>query len=154
MARPKKKGLTYFPVDVDLFDADYRVIELVGRFGTAGIAVYLAVLCMIYRAGYCLMIPRRSLLAQLARMTGGRVDWDTLGEIVEFFGEVGLLDRELLEKDVLTSHGVQLRYAEATAKRKAPDEGRMYWLLEEEPVTGTETLVSAAKTPVSDTEST
>ena len=86
MARPRKAGLSYFPLDVDIFDADYKIIDLLERFGPKGFAVYIAVLCMVYREGYCLEIPMRSLQAQLGKMIGNRwlTDKTLVPDVISF----------------------------------------------------------------------
>ena len=51
MARPMKNGLTYFPFDVDFF-TDKKIKRLRAKYGADGIAVYMYLLCEIYRSGY------------------------------------------------------------------------------------------------------
>lgn len=51
MARPKKAGLDYFPFDVDFF-SDKKIKRLRASYGSDGVAVYIYMLCEIYRSGY------------------------------------------------------------------------------------------------------
>ena len=51
MPRPQKAGIDYFPLDVNFF-ADKKVKILKARYGADGVAIYLYLLCEIYRAGY------------------------------------------------------------------------------------------------------
>lgn len=51
MARPMKKGLDYFPFDVDFF-SDRKIRRLQASFGNDGVAVYICLLCEIYNNGY------------------------------------------------------------------------------------------------------
>lgn len=51
MARPRKKGLDYFPFDVDFF-SDKKIKRLRARYGNDGITIYMYLLCEIYRSGY------------------------------------------------------------------------------------------------------
>lgn len=161
MARPRKAGLSYFPLDVDIFDADYKIVDLLERFGPKGFAVYIAVLCMVYREGYYLEIPMRSLQAQLGKMIGNRwlTDKALVPDVISFCGELGLFDAGLLQQGVITSAGIQRRYREATKRNKSRIE--KYRLLEaetpgagesipENPVSVTKTGVSATETPISD----
>lgn len=46
MPRPIKKGLTYFPLDVDFF-RDRKIKTLKGRFGVDGIILYLSLFFVI-----------------------------------------------------------------------------------------------------------
>ena len=48
MARPLKKGLAYFPMDVDFF-LDPKIANLLIRHGPLGVTTYIALLTMIYR---------------------------------------------------------------------------------------------------------
>ena len=55
MARPTKRGLDYFPFDVGFFgDKGIRILK--ARYGSDGIAVYIKLLCDIYKEGYFLPV--------------------------------------------------------------------------------------------------
>ena len=47
MARPRKRGLAYFPLDTDLF-GDRKIQRLLKKYGNDGVMTYLAVLCETY----------------------------------------------------------------------------------------------------------
>ena len=49
MARPKKSGLSYFPLDTDFFDNDSRIKILKARYRADGIMIYVYLLCEIYK---------------------------------------------------------------------------------------------------------
>ena len=51
MARPKKTGLDYFPLDVDFF-TNKKIKILRAKYGIDGIAVFMFLLCEIYKNGY------------------------------------------------------------------------------------------------------
>ena len=52
MARPRKTGLEYFPLDVDFYN-DLKVRKLMRNYGGGKAAfVYIAMLCKIYESGY------------------------------------------------------------------------------------------------------
>ena len=55
MARPKKSGLSYFPLDVDFFE-DPKIKILRARYGRDGIVFYIYLLCEIYRQGYYIQV--------------------------------------------------------------------------------------------------
>ena len=155
MARPRKAGLSYFPLDVDILEADYRITDLYDRYGPRGFTVYITLLCMIYREGYYLEIPMQSLERQLGRVLGNRwFDKRILPEVIGFCGELGLFDKGLLQQGVLTSAGIQRRYQEATKRNKT--QIRKYRLLEENPPKAGESTpeknVSESETPVFDAE--
>ena len=49
MARPVKKGLSYFPKDVDFYN-DYKIMDLLEKYGPTGVTVYDVILTEIYPA--------------------------------------------------------------------------------------------------------
>ena len=55
LARPKKSGLSYFPLDVDFFE-DPKIKILRARYGRDGIVFYIYLLCEIYKQGYYIQV--------------------------------------------------------------------------------------------------
>ena len=55
LARPKKSGLSYFPLDVDFFE-DPKIKILRARYGRDGIMFYIYLLCEIYKQGYYIQV--------------------------------------------------------------------------------------------------
>lgn len=130
MARPQKNGLDYFPFDVDFF-SDRKIKRLRSRFGVKGIAVYIYLLCEIYRIGYQINYNEDLVLDISDELN---LSENATTEIIDFLLSRGLFDETLAKSDkVLTSKPVQLRYQEAKkgAKRAIEVEGRT-WLLEPE----------------------
>ena len=132
MARPLKKGLDYFPLDVDLF-SDLKIRVLMGKFGADGLAVYIYLLTAIYREGYCVRADEdfRLLVCADLRLRAGRLE-----EMFSFFLERGLFHAALYrEQGVLTSAGIQRRFQEAvkarSSRRGIQVEAR-WWLLSDE----------------------
>ena len=154
MARPVKKGLQYFPMDVDFFNDD-KVIELMEQYGGNGAMVYQAALCMVYRAGYCLETTMERMALCITRMIGNRwLNREEAAEILTFCGELGLFDKALMGEGVFTSRAIQERYAAAMTRNKTAN--RPHWLLEEEQkeVSVAETGVNVTKTGVIAAETT
>ena len=55
MARPRKQGLDYFPMDVNLFSGkEIHIIQ--DQYGTDGISFYVYLLCNIFKNGYYLQL--------------------------------------------------------------------------------------------------
>ena len=132
MARPLKKGLDYFPMDVNLF-SDLKIRFLMGKFGADGLAVYIYLLTAIYREGYCVRADEDFRLLVCVDL---RLRADRLEEMFSFFLERGLFDAALYrEQGVLTSAGIQRRFQEAvkarSSRRGIPVEAR-WWLLSDE----------------------
>lgn len=153
MARPFKKGLDYFPFDVDFFDDDH-IIDLMDEYGGFGVSVYLIILTIIYRNGYYIEMPIEKLARSVVRILGSR--WarkNTVTQVILFCSDIGLFDKALVEQSVFTSAAVQRRFQTVTARSKI-DKSK-YWLigqpLESAPENGindAETTVIAAETPV------
>ena len=48
MARPARKGLAYFPKDVDFYQ-DEKIVDLAMRYGPLGLTVFDVLLTLVYR---------------------------------------------------------------------------------------------------------
>ena len=139
MGRPLKKGLDYFPFDVGFWqDSGIRILK--SRYHADGIALYIHILCDIYREGYYLSVKSyEDYLCVLADDIG--ITFDKVEQILTFICTRSLLvcyrkddASKGVQKDaVFTSHGIQKRYVEAMKSRKksvAEIKGE-YWLLSE-----------------------
>lgn len=160
MARPIKKGLSYFPLDVDIFEDD-KLFFLQEKYGPLGETIYLRLLCLVYRNGYYYRFDSIDRLAKLVfRSVGNR--WTkgltTVTEVILFCAEINLFSSELMQQGVITSRSIQRRYLEARGRNRSTiDE---YNLLEnadiqeglvsapQKGIIAAETPVIAAKTPV------
>ena len=140
MARPTKNGLDYFPFDVGFF-GDNKIRILKSRYGADGIAVYVKILCDVYKEGYFLPIVKMDdYLYVLADEVGTTVD--KAEQILTFLRNRAMVQVFEKSKDeltgydvdaVLTSRGIQKRYAEALkSRKKGIDEiKRDFWILSE-----------------------
>ena len=71
MARPFKKGLSYFPLDVKFFD-DPKNPRINNGSGLSRIVVYLRILTLVYQEGYYLEISVQSLARLIFRDIRGQ----------------------------------------------------------------------------------
>ena len=156
MARPKKTGLDYFPMDVDFWN-DIKIMDLLNEYGPLGTAVYNIIINLVYKNGYYIEVSPEQLALMIMRIIGNKwiTDKALLLNVIGYCGEIGLFDRELLKQSVVTSVGIQRRYNEITARNKT-DKSK-YWLLENDDsktasVSAPENTVSAAETRVSAAE--
>ncbi len=170
MARPLKKGLDYFPLDVDFY-RDIKVRKLMrSNGGGKAIAVYTLLLCNIYESGYYMLWDKDSpfMLSDALGFDEGYVN-----EVTKYCVSVGLFDKELFDTHrVLTSRSIQSRYFAAKRKSKGvlampyvyeeficatetPSNGDNYSNnVEINGVSAAKTQVIAAKTPIVAAEST
>ena len=137
---PNKKGLDYFPKMVDFYEDD-KIFDLLDRYGPLGVTVYDCILCIVYKHGYYAEIPLDKLSKMIIKMIGNK--WvksqKAVVQVVHFCSEIGLLDDDLMTKNIITSVGIQRRYYEIAVKRmKRRLYTDQYWLLgkaeDEEPL--------------------
>lgn len=116
MARPQKKGLDYFPMDVDAFDSDeFKLIK--AEFGSDGLLIVMRLYCKIYKTnGYyyewgddqCLLFA-----------VGAGVVPTFVQEVLGGCFRRSIFDKRVFEMfGTLTSAGIQRRYFRAIDDRK------------------------------------
>ena len=130
MARQRKKGLDYFPLDVDFF-SDTKIKLLKARFGADGISIYIYLLCEIYKNGYYVKADEDF---QYVMSDDLNMSIDKVKQVLKFLLERSLLDSKLFQSDtILTSAGIQRRFQLAVKERakKNPIEITGFWLLKE-----------------------
>ena len=134
MARPIREGLLYFPFDTDFFQ-DKKIRALKGRYGTDGLAVYIYLLCEIYKAGYYIVSDDDLILCLADDLN---ISEGSARQIISFLLSRSLLteikgDKLAKSDTVLTAASVQRRYQEAVKglKRDVCVKAE-YWLLEPE----------------------
>lgn len=119
MARPLKKGCSYFPSDVDIY-SDFKIIDLLNEYGPLGYIVYDWVLRRVYQEGYYLQTDLNQLCTFFVRDVGSK--WirnkEIVLQVIHFCADLDLFDKDLLDQSVITSVGIQRRYFEITARRK------------------------------------
>ena len=71
MGRHPKTGLDYFPKDVDYWD-DFRIMDLMNKYGPLGAVIYDIVISKVYKNGYYLEVPLEKLASQIIRLIGNR----------------------------------------------------------------------------------
>ena len=120
MARPLKRGLDYFSLDVDFFE-DEKVKKIGCMYGIKGEAVVLKLLCRIYSNGFYIdwdreaaMLFFRNFFAANDGVSNGLIDG-----IVSRALEVGLFNAGLYKNfGILTARSIQNRYLQAVSRRK------------------------------------
>ena len=128
MARPLKDGLDYFPLDVGLF-SDKKIKSVRANYGADGIALYLYLLCEIYREGYFITADDDFIDCAAADLG---LTVDKTRQLMKFFCRRSLFDDKLFTADtILTAKSIQRRYQEARkgSKREIFVDNKS-WLLE------------------------
>ena len=128
MARIKKKGLDYFPLNTD-FIHDRAVRRLMKRGGDSALGILVEVLSYIYAGeGYYVRADRlfyEDLSAGLYENSA-----DDVERIIRLAVEYGLSDAGLFERErILTSAEIQRQYLFSTRRRNVPGLEAAYSLL-------------------------
>lgn len=115
MARPRKDGLDYFPLDVN-FLSDLKIKKIIRAYGAQAVAVVMSVLTTIYREnGYFANYDEDLIfiIADELKLEDGYVK-----DVIEKLIEVEFLSKEQKEKNnILTSIGIQERYLKVCERR-------------------------------------
>lgn len=119
MARPRKDGLDYYPMDVN-FLGDIKVKKVIRSHGIQAVAVILHLLGTVYRDnGYYATYDDDILFITADELN---LEESYVKSVVEKLLEVDFFNREQAEKNkVLTSIGIQERYRKATERRISVD---------------------------------
>lgn len=115
MARPRKDGLDYYPMDVN-FLGDIKVKKVIRSHGIQAVVVILHLLGTVYRDnGYYVTYDDDLLFITADELN---LEEKYVKDVVEKLLEVDFFSREQAEKNkVLTSIGIQERYRKATERR-------------------------------------
>lgn len=128
IARPIKKGLDYYPLNVD-FLQDIKVRKIMRACGIQSITILISLLSSIYRdEGYYVVWDNDMsfLVADEVGASEGAVI-----EVVNKAVQVGFFNENIFKDyNVLTSRGIQLRFLEAVNRRKSIDIISEYLLID------------------------
>lgn len=132
MGRLPEPGLIYFRKDVDYYEDD-RIEDLLNEYGPLGNTIYDVLLCLIYKDGYYLEFKDLDRLSlRVIRKIGNR--WvrkkSFVLQVIHYCAEIGLFDKDLLNRNIITSAGIQKRYLEVKARSKV-DKSK-YWLIDKD----------------------
>ena len=117
MARPRVKGMDYFPHDTNSLN-DEKIEYLTSNFGAHGYAFYFIILERIYRTeNYELDLSSEALVGVLQKKTFS--DAETFQKLIDLSVEIGLFDVDKYRQEkVLTSNGIKERAAMVEEKRE------------------------------------
>lgn len=122
MARPPKVGLSYFSLDVDVFEDD-KLFDIQNQYGCLGESIYFRLLSYAYKEnGYYYEFGSEDrLAAKLIKSIGNK--WasnkQTVIQVVRAIVDAKLIDKTLYQSNVITSVGIQKRYLKACERRRS-----------------------------------
>ena len=124
VARPKKQGLDYFPLDVN---ADNKMEILESEYGILGFGFIIKLFQKIYANGYYLDWNQYSVIL-LKKEIG--VSKEKINELIDFCIEINIFHKKLYEDfKILTSRGIQKRYFTICKRRKEIEIVEKYLLI-------------------------
>lgn len=148
MARPKKRTLDYFEVDVGIAQ-NLKVRKLINRKGGArALGVFMYLLCRIYKNGYYIDCNSDAIFEIAADLYEQE---DYVMEVILYCLEIKLFDQGMYDRHrILTSRGIQERYVALQSQRKRISVVEQYDLLNDDDsmkdVSSEETRVSSEET--------
>ncbi len=148
---PRQSGLEYFPKMVNFYDDD-KIFDLLDEYGPLGVTIYDCILTIVYSNGYFANLSKDKLSRMVIRKIGNK--WiksqKVVVQVIDYCADLGLLSKDLMLQDIITSEGIQKRYYKIAVKlMKRRLYSTEYWLLDK----NGEPLLSARKIPVSSEES-
>lgn len=129
MARPIKKGLDYFPMDVD-FTRDIKVRRIINACGKESVYILHVLLASVYREEGYYLTWDDDIAFLVADEVGTKEG--TVNELINKAVQVGFFNKDLYDRfKILTSNGIQNRYIIATGERKKVELESEYLLTNE-----------------------
>lgn len=129
LARPIKRGLDYFPMDVD-FSKDIKIRRIINACGNESIYILHVLLASVYRDDGYYLTWNDDIAFLVADEVGTKEG--TVNELVNKALQVDFFSKDLYERfGVLTSRGIQNRYIIATKERKIVELKEEYLLTKE-----------------------
>lgn len=130
MARPRKEGLDYFPLDTNMDLTDDKIQLIEGLYGAVGFATIIKLFMKIYNSGYFYKWGEAEQILMAKRIG---IEVNSLKNIVNDCVKYGLFQEKLFIKhNLLTSKGIQKRYFSACGKKKTGEVFNDYLLIDEE----------------------
>jgi hypothetical protein len=146
MARPKKQGIDYFPLDVSFF-SDIKVRKILRACGSQSASILICLLCNIYSDKGYYILWDEDLPFVIADSVG--VSEGAVKEVILKALQVEFFNQELYNRyKILTSSGIQSRFIAAVYKRKEIEYKSEYL------VSDIHNLVSDVRNEVSDIQNT
>lgn len=145
MARPRKEGLEYIPLDVDV-EQDDKLVVAIAKYGNRGFGVIIRLLLEIYRNGYYYPWTEKEQYIFAMKVSE---DVNYVRDVVSECINWGFFHGNLYNaRQILTSKGIQKRFLIATSKRVGVVINQEYSLIEDKKtVSDTETPVIEEETP-------
>ncbi|MEE1085793.1 MAG: DUF4373 domain-containing protein [Schaedlerella sp.] len=135
------------------FYDDDKIFDLMDEYGPLGVTIYDVILTIVYSQGYYAELSKDKLSRLVTRKIGNK--WiksqKVVVQVIDYCADLGLLSKDLLQQNIITSEGIQRRYHRIAVKlMKRQLYSAKYWLLEKEE--RGESLLNAPKNRTSSEE--
>lgn len=118
--RPEKESFDYFNLKVNYY-TDPNLQDVYDEFGPVVELVYVRILCLVFGAkGYYIKLDKSRLTNQIYRSLKHKFGpkKELVESIITRMAEVTLLDKNLLNSGVVTSHGIQMAFMKMATRRR------------------------------------
>lgn len=140
MARPQKKGLDYFSLDIDWHCKEDKMYFIKAKHGITGLYIINILWCRIYgtEGYYCNWNEREAIMFTDKHS----IDIDVLNDLINDYINEGIFNKNMFDKyHILTSSGTQKRYLKGCERRNRVEINSVYNLLTGEEVKEYKNLV-------------
>ena len=147
---PNKAALDYFPKMVNFYEDD-KIFDLLDEYGPLGVTIYDCILTIVYSNGYFTNLSKDKLSRMVIRKIGNKwiKNQKVVVQVIDYCADLGLLHKDLMLQNVITSVGIQKRYYKIAVRlMKRRLYSAEYWLLDE----NGEPLLNSPITPISSEE--
>ena len=129
---PNRKDLDYFPKMVNFYEDD-KIFDLLDEYGPLGVTIYDCILTIVYANGYFANLSKDKLSKMVIRKIGNK--WikskKVVVQVIDRCADLGLFDKDLMLRDIITSVGIQKRYYKIAVRlMKRQLYSTEYWLLD------------------------
>ena len=147
---PNKAALDYFPKMVNFYEDD-KIFDLLDEYGPLGVTIYDCILTIVYSNGYFTNLSKDKLSRMVIRKIGNKwiKNQKVVVQVIDYCADLGLLHKDLMLQNVITSVGIQKRYYKIAVRlMKRRLYSAEYWLLDE----NGEPLLNSPIMPISSEE--
>lgn len=132
-----KEGIGYFSFDTDFFHTDKKIKLIKGEFGAKGVVILIYTLCVIYSDKGYYMHWGEDDCYLASEDLGCDCSPNLIGEVINRCVKRGIFSETVFNAfGVLTSHGIQIRFLKAAAKRERIKIIEEYALFDKSELTG------------------
>lgn len=153
MGAPQKPDLRYYIWEVNAFDVDVKLFDLMEEYGTLGESVYRRSLDIIYSQSYYFEGSADQLAMMICKKIGSKwIKRSKCREILLYCVDIGLFDHDLVQNGIWTSAGIQKRYLAAIKLRRRKLTDKKFFIQTDDVLNALKNCVSSEEKPLTSEE--